>query len=84
MALLLLTVLGLSLGWFASIIARTETPGSILSQMALAFVASLGVGIFMNSGTILGSLSWLAFGAAAAAIVVVLVAFHALFTWRAF
>lgn len=84
MALILLTVLGLSLGWFASIIARTETPRSILSQMALALITSLGLGIFMNSGTILGSLSWLALGVAAAGVVVVLVAFHAVFSWRAF
>ncbi len=84
MALLLLSVLGLSAGWIASIIARTEAPRSILSQMALGTIASLVAGILMNSGTILGSLTWIALGSAAAAVFVVLMAFHAVFTWRAF
>ena len=35
MALLVLIVLGASLGWLASILARTEAPGTILRQVAL-------------------------------------------------
>ena len=34
MALLVLIVLGATLGWLASIIARTEAPGAILRQIA--------------------------------------------------
>ncbi len=84
MALLLLFVVGVSAGWFASIVARTEAAGSILLQMAAGLIASLTVGLFMNSGTMLGSISWIAVGSAIAAAAAILVLYHAVFTRRAY
>lgn len=76
MALILLIVLGLSAGWLASIIARTEDAGAILRQMGVGLVGSVAAGLIMNSGTILGSLSLLALGCAIAASVALLVVYH--------
>ena len=39
MALFVLIILGLSLGWFSSILARTESAGAILRQMGVGVVA---------------------------------------------
>ena len=82
MALLLLIVIGASAGWLASIIARTEAPGTILAQMAAGLMASLVAGLLTNSGTILGGLSLLALGAAVAASAIVLLAYHLLLSRR--
>jgi len=82
MALLLLIVVGLSVGWFASIMMRTESPRAILAQMFAALVASLAAGLYMNSGTIIGSISWMALGSAVAGALVILALYHAVFTLR--
>ncbi len=76
MALLVLIVLGMTLGWLASILARTEAPGEIFRQIALGVAVSLMAGLLLNDGTMLGSLSFLALGAALAASFVVLVLYH--------
>jgi len=76
MALLLLIVLGLSVGWLASVVARADQTGAILRQMGIGLVASLAAGLIMNSGTIMGSLSLLALGCAIAACVVALIAYN--------
>lgn len=76
MALILLIFLGAMLGWLASILARTEQAGEILGQMGLSLLAALIAGLIANSGTVLGSLSLLALGAASAASVLVLVLYH--------
>lgn len=78
MALLVLIVLGATLGWLASIIARTEAPGQILRQVGLGLVAALVAGVLANDGTMLGGLSVLALGVALAVSAVVLVLYHAL------
>ena len=78
MALLLLIVIGLSAGWFASIVARTDAPRDILKQMGIGLIASLVAGLLLNSGTVLGGISLLALGAAIAASVAILVAYHAI------
>lgn len=83
MALLLLIVIGLSAGWLASVIARTEESGAILRQMGVGLAASLIAGLLINSGTILGSLSLLALGAAIAAPAAVLAIYHALLNRKA-
>lgn len=83
MALLLLIVIGLSAGWLASVIARTEAPGAIMRQMGVGLIASLIAGLLVNSGTILGSLSLLALGAAIVAPVAVLAIYHAVFDRKA-
>jgi uncharacterized membrane protein YeaQ/YmgE (transglycosylase-associated protein family) len=76
MALLLLIVVGASMGWLASIIMRTEEAGSILRQMAAGVLASTVAGLVTNSGTFLGGLSLIALGAAVAAGAAVLAIYH--------
>ncbi|ODS99784.1 MAG: hypothetical protein ABS49_07435 [Erythrobacter sp. SCN 62-14] len=83
MALLVLIVLGATVGWLASILARTEAPGQILRQMATGVAVSLLAGLLLNDGTMLGSLSFVALGAAVAASIAALVLYHAVFTRRA-
>ena len=78
MALLVLIVLGTSLGWLASILARTEAPGDILRQVALGLAVSVIAGEIANDGTVIGSLSFLSLGIALAACVVALVLYHAI------
>ena len=78
MALLVLIVLGATLGWLASIIARTEAPGIILRQVALGMFVSVIAGEIANEGTMIGSLSILSLGIALAATGVTLVLYHAL------
>lgn len=82
MALLVLIVLGTTLGWLASILARTEAPGDILRQIALGIVVSVVAGEIANEGTMIGSLSFLALGIALAATVAALVLYHAIFGRR--
>jgi uncharacterized membrane protein YeaQ/YmgE (transglycosylase-associated protein family) len=83
MALLVLIVLGATLGWLASILARTEAAGAILRQIALGSVAALLAGGIANEGTMLGSLSLLGLGAALASSAAVLALFHAIRQRRA-
>jgi uncharacterized membrane protein YeaQ/YmgE (transglycosylase-associated protein family) len=78
MALLVLIVLGATLGWLASILARDEVPGSILRQLALGVIVSVVAGEIANDGTIIGSLSFLGLGIALAATGAALVLYHAL------
>jgi len=78
MALLVLIVLGASLGWLASILARTEAPGDILRQLILGLAVSVVAGEIANDGTIIGSLSFLSLGIALVACVTALVLYHAL------
>jgi uncharacterized membrane protein YeaQ/YmgE (transglycosylase-associated protein family) len=79
MALLVLIVVGMALGWLASIIARTEAPGEIMRQMGAGVIASLIAGLALNQGTVLGGLSFLALGVAIAVAAAVLVLYHAVF-----
>ena len=64
----------------ASILARTEAPGSILRQVALGMVVSVVTGEIANDGTMIGSLSFLSLGVALAASAAALVIYHAIFT----
>lgn len=77
MALLVLIVLGASLGWLASIIARTEAPGEILRQVALGLAVCVIAGEIANDGTIAGSLSFIGLGVGLAATGAALVLYHA-------
>lgn len=83
MALLVLIVLGATLGWLASILARTEAPGDILRQVVLGTLVAVVAGEIANDGTIIGSLSFLSLGVALAATGVALVLYHALIRRRA-
>ena len=66
MALLVLIVLGASLGWLASILARTEASGEILRQIGLGLVVSVLAGEIANDGAMIGGLSFLGLGVALA------------------
>jgi len=78
MALLVLIVLGATLGWLASILARTEAPGHIVRQVLLGLAVSVFAGEIANDGTIIGSLSFLGLGVALAATAGALVLYHAI------
>ncbi|MBA4766965.1 MAG: hypothetical protein H2049_04925 [Porphyrobacter sp.] len=78
MALLVLIVLGATLGWLASILARTEAPGSILRQVMLGMIVSVVAGEIANDGTMIGSLSFLSLGVALGACAAALVLYHAI------
>lgn len=78
MALLVLILLGGTLGWLASILARTEGPGDILRQIALGMAVSVVAGEIANDGTMIGSLSVLSLGIALAATGMALVLYHAI------
>lgn len=64
MALILLVVMGLVTGWIASVLTRVEQRREVLTLMGIGLVASIAGGLMSNSGTFLGSLSWLATGVA--------------------
>jgi uncharacterized membrane protein YeaQ/YmgE (transglycosylase-associated protein family) len=77
MALFVLIILGLSLGWFSSILARTESAGAIVRQMGIGVVATLVGGLPLNSGSALGGLSLFGLGAGVVAAFVALVIYNA-------
>ncbi len=83
MALLVLIVMGATLGWLASILARTEEPGQILRQIAAGAAVAMIAGVIANDGTALGGLSFFGLGVAVAATIVTLVLYHAVFRHRA-
>lgn len=83
MALLVLILLGATLGWLASILARTEAPGSILRQIGLGLAVSVVAGEIANDGTMVGSLSLIGLGVALAASLIALVLYHAILGRRA-
>lgn len=83
MALLVLIVMGATLGWLASILARTEAPGAILRQVVLGSAVALVAGGVANGGTMLGGLSLLGLGVALGASAMVLALYHAIAQRRA-
>jgi uncharacterized membrane protein YeaQ/YmgE (transglycosylase-associated protein family) len=83
MALLVLIVLGATLGWLASILARTEAPGAILRQVALGLAVSVVAGEIANDGTMIGGLSLLGLGVALVSAAAALVIYHAIARRRA-
>ena len=76
MALILLVIVGVLAGWFASVLARIEDRRVIRWQIAIALVMSLVVGLLVNRGTFLGGLDWIALGAALAACTLALGLYH--------
>ena len=76
MALILLVIVGVLAGWFASVLARIEDRRVIRWQIAIALVMSLVVGLLVNRGTFLGGLDWIALGASLLACALALGAFH--------
>ena len=80
MALIILINIGALLGWLGSIILRLDAPGAVLRMILIAMLTSLVAGLFGNSGTVLGSLSWLGFGAAVGATLPAIVGYYAFAT----
>jgi uncharacterized membrane protein YeaQ/YmgE (transglycosylase-associated protein family) len=78
MALLVLIVLGATLGWLASILARSEAPADILRQIALGLAVSVVAGEITNNWAMIGSLSFLSLGVALAGAIVALVLYNAI------
>jgi hypothetical protein len=75
MALLLLIIIGALVGWLGSIILRIEAAGAILRFMGVGIATSVLAGLIANSGTILGSLNWMAAGVALVVAVLSIVGF---------
>ena len=71
---------GALLGWLGSIILRLEAPGAVLRMILVAMLTSLVAGLIGNSGTVLGSLSWLGCGAAVGATLPAIVGYYAFAT----
>lgn len=80
MALFVLIILGISLGWFSSIVARTESARAILSQMGVGIAGTLVAGLTLNSGTVMGGLSLFGLGAGVIGALAALVIYHAIVT----
>lgn len=78
MALLVLILLGATLGWLASILTRTEDHRDILRQVGLGLAVAVVAGEIANKGTMAGSLSLLGLGIALVATIAGLVLYHAL------
>ena len=76
MALILLVIIGVLAGWFGSIVTRNEDKYAIRRLILIALAASLVVGLLVNGGTFLGSLDWIAMGAAVLACVATLAGYH--------
>ena len=76
MALILLIVIGVLMGWFGSIALRIEDKYAIRRLIFIAMGASIVVGLLVNGGTFIGSLDWLAMGAAVLASIVALAGYH--------
>jgi len=83
MALIILFNLGALLGWFGSIVLRLDPPGAVLRMILVGIITSLVAGLIGNMGTVLGSLSWLGFGAAVGATLPAIVGYYALATREA-
>ncbi len=77
---MILISLGALLGWLGSIVLRLEMPGEVLRMMLVGMAVSLIAGLIGNSGTFLGSLSWLGFGAAVGATLPAIVGYYAFAT----
>ncbi len=78
MALLVLIILGASLGWISSIMARTEAVGAIMRLIGVGIVVSLIAGMMANAGSPLGGLSLLGLFVALATTIAALFAYHAI------
>ena len=80
MALFVLFILGISLGWFSSVLARTDAPGAILRQIGVGLVAALVFGFVFNTGSVLGGLTLLGLGAGAGGAITALIVFYVFVT----
>ena len=65
MALMLLVVIGMVMGWLASIVTRVEEGRAIRRMVLVGIVGAVLAGAPVNSLIVLGALSWTAMAAAA-------------------
>ncbi len=82
MAILIFILTGLLIGWFASIVTRTEDAGGIFKSIGIGALASAIGGLIMNGFMLFGTLDWLALGVAAASAAMVLAAYKLVFVVR--
>ncbi|MEE4153568.1 MAG: hypothetical protein V2I27_05370 [Erythrobacter sp.] len=78
MALLVLIILGSSLGWFGSILMRTEGAGEILRQIGVGVATTVVPGLLLNEGGFLGGLTLVALGGGALSGILALVIYNAI------
>lgn len=71
MALILLILIGVLIGWLASILTRVEDVPGIRRDIAMGAAGALVGGLAVNKGVVLGGLSWLALATGIAAAVLV-------------
>ncbi|MEM7779562.1 MAG: hypothetical protein AAF697_04110 [Pseudomonadota bacterium] len=76
MALILLTLIGVAIGWLGSIAMRIEEGKAVRRLVLAGFFGSLIVGLAANGGTVLGSLSWIATGVALLASIAAVVGYR--------
>ena len=76
MAIFVLIILGMSLGWFSSVLARTDAPSAIPSQIGLGLVAAVLFGFVFNGGSMLGGLTALGLSAGAGGAILALVIYY--------
>ena len=75
MALMLLVVIGLVIGWLASIVTRVEEGRAIRRMVLVGIAGAVLAGVPVNSLIVLGALSWTAMGVAAIGSVVGIAAY---------
>ena len=77
MALVLLIVIGSTLGWVASIVTRSEASGTILRYIGIGVLGSLIAGIIANNGAFLGGLNLVALAASVGGAVIAVAIYYA-------
>lgn len=65
MALMLLVVIGMVMGWLASIVTRVEEGRAIRRMVLVGIAGAVLAGVPVNNLIVLGALSWTAMAAAA-------------------
>lgn len=60
MSLICLILIGVLIGWLASILTRVEDVPGIRRDIAMGAAGALVIGLVANKGVMLGGLSWIA------------------------
>lgn len=76
MGLIILIVIGVILGWLATVILRIEDSKGILSNMIAGVIGSVAAGLVAGQGTIFAGVSAVALGCAIAAAAVLIAALN--------
>ena len=76
MSLIPLSLIGVLIGWLSSIVTRVEEGKAVRRLVLAGFFGSVIAGLAANSGTVLGSLSWIATGVGVLASIAAVVAYR--------